>query len=57
MREHLDMRLGEMEARLRGEIAAVRTEIAGPRAELPRWMIAQTFVILGAVAALTRQRH
>jgi hypothetical protein len=56
-REHLDLRCGEMEARLRGEIAAVRTEIAGLRAELLRWMIAQTFVILGAVAALIRLLH
>jgi hypothetical protein len=56
-REHLDLRLGELEARMRGEIAAVRTEIAGLRAELLRWMIAQTFVILGAVAALIRLLH
>jgi hypothetical protein len=42
---------------MRGEIAAVRTEMAGLRAELLRRMIAQTFVILGAVAALIRLLH
>jgi hypothetical protein len=47
----------ESELRLRSEIAAVRTEIANTRAEILRWMIAQTAVILGAVAALIRLLH
>ena len=39
-------------AELRTEIAGVRTEIAGVRAEMLKLITAQTFVILGAVAAL-----
>jgi hypothetical protein len=33
-REHLDLRLGELEARLRVEIAGVRAEIPGLRAKI-----------------------
>jgi hypothetical protein len=57
-REYLDLRLAETEARLRGETAEVRTEIAAAKAELMRWIVGtigfQTVVILGAVAALIR---
>jgi hypothetical protein len=60
-REYLDLRLGEIEARLRGEIATVRTEIAETKAELMRWIIGaigfQTVVIVGAVAGLIRLLH
>jgi hypothetical protein len=33
-REYLDLRLGETEARLRGEIATIRVEVAAIRAEM-----------------------
>jgi hypothetical protein len=60
-REYLDLRLGELEARLRGEIAAVRAEIAETKGELMRWIIGaisfQTVVIIGALAALIRLLH
>jgi hypothetical protein len=60
-REYLDLRLGELEARLRGEVATVRTEIAETKAELMRWIIAaigfQTVVIIGAIAGLIRLLH
>ncbi len=60
-REYLDLRLSESEARLRGEIAAVRTEIAAAKAEPMRWIVGtigfQTVVILSAVAALFRLLH
>ena len=60
-REYLDLRLSESEARLRGEIAEVRTEIVAAKAELMRWIIGtigfQTVVILSAVAALIRLLH
>jgi hypothetical protein len=60
-REYLDLRLSESEARLRGEIAEVRTEIAAAKADLMRWIVGtigfQTVVILGAVAALIRLLH
>ncbi|HJU19827.1 MAG TPA: hypothetical protein VJ770_25515 [Stellaceae bacterium] len=63
LREYVDLRLGEMEARLRGEIhggdAELRTEIAGlhteiekVRADVRGWLIAQAFAIIGAVAAI-----
>ena len=60
-REYLDLRLSESEARLRGEIAEVRTEIAAAKADLMRWIVGtigfQTVVILSAVAALIRLLH
>jgi predicted polyphosphate/ATP-dependent NAD kinase len=69
-REYLDLRLGEMEARLRGEIATIHAEMAGTatkaelseaKAEILRWIIGaigfQTVVIIGAVAALIRLLH
>lgn len=55
-REYLDLRLGEMETRLRGEIhdgdARLRTEIEKVRADVRDWLISQAFAIVGAVAAL-----
>ena len=39
-------------ADLRTAVAELRTEIAGVRAEMLKLITAQTFVILGAVAAL-----
>jgi hypothetical protein len=60
-REYLDLRLSESEARLRGEIAEVRTEFASVKADLMRWIVEtigfQTVVILGAGAALIRLLH
>jgi hypothetical protein len=49
-REHLDLRLAETEARL-------RTEIANLRSELIRWFIGTAAVIIGAVAALFHLMH
>ena len=60
-REYLDLRLSESEARLRGEIAEVRTEIAAAKADLMRRIVGtigfQTVVIPAAVAALIRLLH
>ena len=60
-REYLDLRLSETEARLRGAIAEVRTEIAAVKADLMRWNVGtigfQTVVILGPVAAPIRLLH
>ena len=44
-------------AELRTEIAGVRTEIAGVCAEMLKLITAQTFIILGAVAALLHFVH
>jgi hypothetical protein len=60
-REYLDLRLGELEARVRGELATVRTDIAKTKAELVRWIIGaigfQTVFIIGAIAAPIRLLH
>ncbi len=58
----LQVRLGEVELRLDGKIAALgaelRGEIAATRAEILKWMFGaigfQTLVILGAVITLMR---
>ena len=44
--------VAELRAELRAEIGSVRAEIAGVRAEMLKLITAQTFVILGAMAAL-----
>lgn len=64
-RQHLDLRLGETEARLHSEITLseqrLRSEIAESKAETLKWIIGtigfQTVVIIGAVAALIRLLH
>jgi len=57
-REHFDLRLGEVDARL-GEIrAATARDIAEAKADMLKWMFGavglQTLAILGGVAALLK---
>lgn len=64
-RQYLDLRLGETEARIRGEVSIseqrLRAEIAETKAEILKWVVGviglQTIVILGAVAAFVRLLH
>jgi uncharacterized protein involved in exopolysaccharide biosynthesis len=55
-RTELRAEIAQARTELRAEIAQLgadlRKEMAGLRAELLKWMFAQTFVILGVVAAL-----
>lgn len=49
--------LVELRAATRADIAEVRTTISDLRSEMLKYMIGQTFVILGVVAALLRWIH
>jgi hypothetical protein len=57
-REYLDLRLGELAARLEGKILETDGKVAESRAEIMKWMFGaaglQTLAILGGVAALFR---
>ena len=49
--------IAELRAELKSEIAAVRTEIAAGKAEILKWMFAQTVVTIGGLAALFHLLH
>lgn len=49
--------LAELRAELKSDIATVRTEIAAGKAEILKWMFAQTVMTIGGLAALFHLLH
>lgn len=57
LRAEMKSDITELRIELKSDIAAVRTETAAGKAEILKWMFAQTVVTIGGLAALFHWLH